>query len=188
MRVIVSNLIFETYIYNHLVMRTIKTTQIPTADQEHRSLYYLDGQLDMDQVMEGFAELLYTEYGEKRNPRLEEDWRVLFLAFLKALLNGNGRYFVEARTRGNARMDIVAVYNNETFVIELKVWRGEKYEDEGIQQLVKYVKSQHLRKGYLLCFSDNLVTPKESSVFLRDGVEIHEKIVAYRDTSSNTCE
>jgi hypothetical protein len=33
----------------------------------------------------------------------------------------------EPRTRSNRRMDVVVFYGREKFIVELKIWRGEKY-------------------------------------------------------------
>lgn len=39
--------------------------------------------------------------------------------------------YVEAETRGRERMDLVIDYRGEQFVVELKVWRGNAYNERG---------------------------------------------------------
>lgn len=78
---------------------------------------------------------------------------MLFLCFLKPIINGTGFYYVEPQTRENGRMDIVVTFGQEEYVIELKIWRGEKYEVEGKVQLSQYLKTRNLSEGYLVTFS-----------------------------------
>ena len=42
--------------------------------------------------------------------------RLLFLSFLKPIINGMGHYVVEPETRGSRRMDIVVFYGSQTRV------------------------------------------------------------------------
>ena len=53
------------------------------------------------------------------------------------------------------RMDIVITLNQNKFVIELKIWHGEKYAQEGREQLCNYLDSQNLKKGYMVFFNFN---------------------------------
>ena len=78
-------------------------------------------------------------------------------------------------------MDIQVFYGNEEFIVELKIWHGGKYEKEAYNQLVNYLESRGVTRGYLLSFCDNRKAPRKSQVFLYKGYEIHEVIVAYRD-------
>ena len=50
------------------------------------------------------------------------------------------------------RIDIIAVYKSEQFIIELKLWRGEAYRDKAISQLLGYMDAKNLDKGYLVTF------------------------------------
>ncbi len=52
------------------------------------------------------------------------------------------------------RMDIVVTYEKEKYVIELKMWQGEKSHEKGLNQLVKYLENYGLEEGWLLIFDD----------------------------------
>ena len=49
-------------------------------------------------------------------------------------------------------MDLVVNYNNEEFVVELKIWRGTAYEEKGKAQLADYLDIRGLKEGYLVTF------------------------------------
>ncbi len=87
----------------------------------------------------------------------EKQGRKFFLFYLKPIINGVGNYYIEAQTRNERRMDLVVDYNGERFVIEMKIWHGDTYNQRGEQQLTEYLDYYHINKGYLLsfCFNQN---------------------------------
>ena len=46
-------------------------------------------------------------------------------------------------------------YLGQQYVIELKIWRGEAYNERGEQQLAEYLDYFHLTTGYMLSFCFN---------------------------------
>ena len=50
---------------------------------------------------------------------------------------------------------MIVDYLGKQFIIELKIWNGEKYNQEGEAQLAAYLDRYHGKKGYLLTFSFN---------------------------------
>ncbi len=85
------------------------------------------------------------------------DGRRYFMLFLKPIINGTGNYYVEARTRNRKQTDLVIDYKGIQSVVELKLWRGNAYNERGEQQLADYLDYYHLKKGYMLsfCFNKN---------------------------------
>ena len=57
--------------------------------------------------------------------------------------------------RNNERMDLAIYYKGEQNVIELKIWRGNAYNERGEDQLANYLEYFHLKKGYMLSFNFN---------------------------------
>ena len=87
---------------------------------------------------------------------------------------GSYDFYVEAETRDQRRMDVVVDYAGERFVIELKIWRGESYNEQGEEQLSEYLDYFGLECGYLVsfCFTkDKKVGVREVSVGSRTIVE-----------------
>ena len=94
-------------------------------------------------------------YGECSKQFIEEDGRKYFLLYLRPIINGRGHYYIEAETRNKECTDVIVDYNGEQFIIELKIWHGNVYKEQGEEQLCNYLKHYHLRKGYLLSFNFN---------------------------------
>ena len=114
--------------------------------------YVHEGKLDMEHIVTRFRDLLREEYREEDGAFLERQGRLIFLSFLKPIINGIGFYYVEPQTRENRRMDLVVTYDRQEFVVELKVCRGDKYEQRGRDQLSEYLAIRGLDEGYLVTF------------------------------------
>ena len=54
-------------------------------------------------------------------------------------------------------MDVVVDYMGHRYVIELKIWRGNAYNERGEEQLAGYLERFDLQTGYLIsfCFNKN---------------------------------
>jgi hypothetical protein len=150
-----------------------------TSLRQDAAGYVLNGKLNMPYVIERFQKLIHNEYRKEDNTFLERQGRLLFLCFLKPIINGTGFYYVEPETRNGGRMDIVVSFAGEEFVIELKIWRGEKYEVEGKVQLAEYLKTRNLNEGYLVTFSflKNKTIQEEPEWLEHDGKRIYEAVI-----------
>jgi hypothetical protein len=102
--------------------------------------------------LEKFARHFYELYSENDEKFLEKYCRMLFITYLKPLINGQGFYHIEAQTRNIRRMDLIVDYGNEQFIVELKLWHGDKRHDDAYAQLSGYLDGKGLDTGYLLTF------------------------------------
>lgn len=98
--------------------------------------------------------------------------RRYFILFLKPIINGVGNYSVESVTRNNERMDLVVYYRGGQYVIELKLWRGNTYNNRGEEQLSNYLEYFHLKKGYMLNFNFN----KKKEIGVKE-IKVGDKIL-----------
>ncbi|MCQ2974144.1 MAG: AAA-like domain-containing protein [Bacteroidales bacterium] len=146
----IHNLIFQQVLYNYFITENIIANLIR---EPNKNTYIHNGILDMPLIITRFKDLMYQEYRQRDNQFIEKQCRLLFLCFLKPIINGTGFYYVEPETRDNSKMDLVVTYGGQEFVIELKVWHGDKYETDGKEQLAEYLNTRNLKEGYLVSFS-----------------------------------
>jgi hypothetical protein len=111
-----------------------------------------DKTLNMEAVLLGFQSLMKREYTRKNRDFLEKHARLVFLAFLKPIINGAGYDFKEPQVSEEKRLDVVITYYEHKYIAELKLWRGTKAHEKGLVQLTNYLESQQLNEGYLLIF------------------------------------
>ena len=148
--VAIHNLVFEEALFLYFTVDyAIKNSDRLSPFQLN---YVRGGRLMMEYVVERFRDLIREEYRESDEAFLERQGRLLFLTFLKPVINGTGFYYVEPQTRDNRRMDLVVTYGQEEFIVELKIWRGTKYEESGRDQLAAYLETRGLERGYLVTF------------------------------------
>ncbi|MCD8015628.1 MAG: ATP-binding protein [Lachnospiraceae bacterium] len=154
----IANRIFETRLYNYFLMTAdASRTEIFRLGSDEKNQFISNDQLDMRRLLEKFVEYFDDIYGDQDQRFIEEDGRRYFMLFLKPIINGTGNYYVEARTRNRKQTDLVIDYKGVQSVVELKLWRGNAYNERGEQQLAEYLDYYHLKKGYMLsfCFNKN---------------------------------
>ena len=94
-------------------------------------------------------------YGDRDEKFLEADGRRYFMLFLKPIINGTGNYYIEARTRNDEQTDMIIDYLGQQYIIEMKIWHGNAYNERGEKQLSDYLEYYHVDKGYMLSFNFN---------------------------------
>jgi hypothetical protein len=150
----IHNRIFEQRIYAYLISKSMRT-QYGEINGFAGPEYLSPSGLDVSLILQRFQAFMQENYAQQDRAFLEREGRLLFLAFLKPILNGRGFEFKEPVVADERRMDIVITYRNKRYVIELKRWYGEKYHQEGLQQLSDYLDIYSLKKGYLLIYDFN---------------------------------
>ena len=154
--VVPANRIFDTLLSDYyLSMSEMKNVEICDAALEDKNQFIDGGRLNMRLVMEKFAEHFTDLYAHMGKKFVEEEGRKYFLLYLRPIINGTGNYSMEALTRSRSRTDLMVYYRGEIFVIEMKIWRGEKYHESGEKQLLGYMEDYHQDTGYLVTFSFN---------------------------------
>jgi len=69
---------------------------------------------------------------------------------------------IEAQTRDQKRTDVIVDYLGKQYIIELKIWYGERYHVDGEKQISAYLDYFGLTTGYMLSF--NFHKKKETGV------------------------
>ena len=138
---------------------------------DYVSQYHLPNKgLDMQKVLENFQAFMRKEYSGKDREFLERDGRLIFLAFIKPIINGVGYDFKEPQISEEKRLDVVITYHQHQYVAELKVWHGEEAHKKGLAQLADYLDILGLSTGYLLIFDHN-----KKKTWKKDWVEVQGK-------------
>ncbi len=150
-KAIIHNRVYEQRIYNYMAS---KLETAGKAKFNHFTARYLDetGGLDIKKVFLKFQDFMKENYSQKDRDFLERNARLLFLAFIRPIINGRGFDFKEVQVSEENRLDIVVTFDNKKHIIELKIWRGESYHREGIRQLCGYLDIHNVSVGYLLIF------------------------------------
>lgn len=144
------NRIFEQKIYSYILSKQSRKSDLLSGQPVSR--FFKEKVLDLEAVLLGFQQFMKEHYSNKDISFLEREGRLLFLSYLKPIINGRGFDFKEPNVAEERRMDVVVTYNDQRNVVELKRWEGETYHQQGLQQLSDYLDIYSLRKGFLLIF------------------------------------
>lgn len=151
----IQNRIYEQVIFNYLISKT--ESAISPASQGFRSGLVKEGNsLDMEKALLNFQAFMKTHYSDKDSDFLERNGRLVFLAFLRPIINGAGHDFIEPQISEEKRLDVAVTFYQHKYIVELKVWRGEAAHRQGLSQLAGYLDRQNIKEGYLVIFDPRL--------------------------------
>ncbi len=154
-KVRVFNRIMETRLYNLFTSEEEIRNEIYIQGSTDRPQFVENGTLNMEKILERFIVNFNDIYGSEATKFKEEEGRRFFMLYIKPIINGTGNYYIEAQTRDRSRTDMIIDYLGVQYVIEMKIWRGNAYNERGERQLTEYLDYYHTQKGYMLSFNFN---------------------------------
>ena len=164
----IHNRIFEQRIYGYMMSKTLQQQFHDVPSVSGPEFYTATG-LNIPVILQRFQTFMQEHYSHRDAKFLEREGRLLFLAYLRPILNGKGFEFKEPSVSDERRMDLVITYQQQRYVIELKRWYGPKAHQHGLQQLSEYLDSYALHTGYLLIYD------------FRKGKVPHEEHLTFQD-------
>lgn len=154
-QIVMANRIFEMRLLNKFITEEALKSDAFRRGERDKNQFIRDKKLDMEQVLEKFVEYFHDVYGENDEKFVESHGRKIFLLYLKPIINGVGNYYLEAQTRDARRTDVIVDYLGEQFIIEMKIWHGNEYNERGERQLSEYLDYYRQKKGFMLSFNFN---------------------------------
>ncbi|MBZ9625825.1 MULTISPECIES: GxxExxY protein [unclassified Clostridium] len=173
--IVVSNQILKEVIYSYMISKT--DTRTISRYNFKSNFIKEDNTLDMEKVLLRFQQFMKENYSSKDIDFLERQGVLLFLSFIKPIINGVGFDYKEVQISEERRLDIVIQYNKCKYVIETKIWHGERAHKNGLNQLKNYLEIEGLSKGYLLIFNFNENKQYTNSEYYVEDKNIFEVLV-----------
>jgi hypothetical protein len=124
----------------------------------------------MEIIMTKFQTFMREQYSKHDRDFLERNGRLVFLAFLKPIINGSGHDFKEPQISEERRLDVIITHLQHKYLAELKIWRGKTAHEEGLLQLCDYLDRLSLTEGYLLIFDHS-----KRKIWKREWTEVEGK-------------
>ncbi len=150
---VIHNRIYEQRIYAYMMTKLLTSGpgQVPELQPE----YYTEDGLNLIFILQKYQTFMKEHYSHEDEKFLEREGRLLFLSFLRPIINGRGFEFKEPNVADERRMDIVITFRSTRYVVELKRWYGQKAHQKGLRQLSDYLDMYSLKQGYLLIYNFN---------------------------------
>ncbi len=153
----VHNRIYREVIINYMTARMRDIQLAKGADFGSGYTNADKKSLNMEVVLRKFQSFMREQYSKQDRNFLERNGRLVFLAFMKPIINGSGYDFKEAQISEERRLDVTITFYQHKYVAELKIWRGQAAHAEGLEQLNNYLEALGLTEGYLIIFDHSEV-------------------------------
>ena len=167
----IANRIYEQFIYDYMASKVALNIQ-PTVHNLRSQFALANNELDVEKILLKFQQFLKEEHNAKDAKFLERQGRLVFLSFLKPIINGGGYDFKEVQISEEKRLDVVITYYQHKYIIELKRWYGKAAHQKGLEQLANYLEKQHQSKGYLLIFD-----ARQTKTWQQQSIKVRDKTI-----------
>lgn len=172
-RLKIHNRIYEQRLYNYMTVKKLRMLlQSQASHFGDTQFINQDNALNLEGVLRKFQQFMKEQRSQKDLGFLEREWRLVFLSFLKPIINGKGYDFKEVEISEEKRLDVVVTFYQHKYIIELKLWRGPKQHEKGLDQLVDYLDIHGVEKGWLIIFDDRKKPSFEVKTILHKGKEV----------------
>ncbi|MCP4691846.1 MAG: AAA family ATPase [Desulfobacterales bacterium] len=170
---------FSNPIYAEIIPRVLNHSWQVSFNQDlaDQRWYIKNGGLDMDALLSAFVKF-YRRHSEAWLEKFdfrEVGRQLLLMAFLQRIINAGGVIEREMAV-GNGRCDLLVEYGSDRFIIELKLRRDRYSEEEGLDQLARYLDRMAMDHGYFVLFEINPKIPWEDRIYRKELEKDGKKI------------
>ncbi len=113
------------------------------------------GQINMELLLDNFQNFIarvgfrILQVPETPKEYIGQDLLYAYLDQFVSIIRG--AMFLEAQT-GRGRMDMIIFHNGHKYIVETKIWEGQRQYDAGKNQLSAYLKLERVSEGYYVVF------------------------------------
>jgi hypothetical protein len=133
--------------------------------------YMRNGRINMNFLLRDFqqfwrenSDIWVTKFDyEEAAPHL------VLMAFLQRVINGGGQ-LIREMAAGKGRLDVCLVYEGQKYPIELKLWRGEKSLEGGVEQTLRYMDVYGATEGWLALFDRTPQTSWDEKIYMEERI------------------
>ena len=175
-------------IYLHCILQTFKPTingleaEYYPQDTGNGVQDYLTaaGQIDMLRLLSNFRDFIaragFRILQVPQKPR-EYIGQHLLLAYLDNFVRQvHGTMNLEVQT-GRGRIDLLINHRQRKYIVETKIWQGDKSYRNGMQQLAAYLKLEKATEGYYVVFDYRPKPHPRIDTETVDGVTIRSYVI-----------
>ncbi len=149
----IHNRVYQEVIANYMDFKMYLAIGPDTKGATFQGRYVLDDQqLDLPAILLAFQLFMREEQSEKDAKFLERQGRLIFLAFLKPILNGGGFAFKEPQISAEKRLDLIITFFQHRYLLELKVLVRGSQPPEGPAPTGRLPRPPAPGQGFLLIF------------------------------------
>ena len=92
-----------------------------------------------------------------------------------------GDMYLEVQT-GRGRMDLIILHNGQKYIVETKIWEGERRYQAGKKQLAAYLTLEGAREGYYVVFDHRAAPEPRVETETLEGLTIRSYVIPVMQT------
>ncbi len=175
-------------IYQHRIMQTFKPAINGLEEvyfPENADIDFIDyltpsGEIELEALLDNFKDFIARAgFRILQVPETPKEYvgQNLLYAYLDHFIRTiNADMFLEVQT-GRGRIDLLILYNSRKYIVETKIWEGERYYQAGKKQLVAYLKSEKADAGYYVVFDHRTNPESRVETETLEGMTIRSYII-----------
>lgn len=138
------------------------------------------GQIDMEPLLDNFQDFIgragFRILQVPDTPQ-ESVGRHLLLAYLDQFIKLIGGFMHIEVPTGRGRMDIIITHNQQKYIVETKIWRGNNRYQAGKKQLAAYLSAEGVTEGYYIVFDHRQDPEQQVETEMIEGLTIRSYVI-----------
>ncbi|MCY3741543.1 MAG: AAA-like domain-containing protein [Candidatus Poribacteria bacterium] len=175
-------------IYHYCIMDAFKPIvngleqeYLPEDDRtEFQDYLTPDGQIQMAALLDNFRDFIarvgFRILQVPDTPREYVGQHMLFAYLEQFVQSVGGTMYLEVQT-GRGRTDILILHRNRKYIVETKIWGGDRRYQAGKAQLAAYVKLEQAEEGYYVVFDHRNTPEPRVETETIDGLAIRSYVI-----------
>lgn len=173
-------------IYQHRILQTFKPTinglELEYLPEDTSFMDYLSatGQLEIERLLDNFRDFIARAgFRILQVPNTPQEYigQHLLYAYLDTFVRiVHGDMFLEVQT-GRGRMDLLIIHNQRKYIVETKIWEGDRSYQAGKQQLAAYLTLEGVKEGYYVVFDHREKPEPRAETEIVNSVKIRSYVI-----------
>ncbi|MDR2344482.1 MAG: ATP-binding protein [Planctomycetaceae bacterium] len=147
-------------------------------DSDHVSDYFKDGCVDINLIMSDFQKF-WRENGDTYSTACcgytDAAPHLILLAFLRHAMKGRGQV-LHKLLEGSGKLELLLVYNDKKYPIEIKIRYNQKKIREGFEQTVLCMENDNYKEGWLVVFDQRIRVKWDKKFYIKKKIRNGKKI------------
>ena len=138
------------------------------------------GLIDMEALLDNFRDFIVRvgfQILQVPDTPQESVGRHLLLAYLDQFIKLIGGFMHIEVPTGRGRMDIIIIHNQQKYIVETKIWRGDGRYQSGKKQLAAYLRSEGVTEGYYIVFDHRQSPEPQVKTEVLEGLTIRSYVI-----------
>lgn len=175
-------------IYLYRILRTFKPPRNGLEEEYYpqdtgngyRDCLTPEGQIDMAELLNNFRDFIarvgFRILHVPQKPKEYVGQHLLFAYLEQVVRQVQGVMHLEVQT-GRGRIDLLVNHRNRKYIVETKIWQGEKSYRDGIAQLAAYLKLEQVTEGYYVVFDHRAKPQPRVKTETLEGLTIRSYVI-----------